>query len=149
MRMPSRNACNRAHPCLTRQAPGPFSQVLSDVEKRKVYDVYGRQGLQAGLELSAKDKTIDELRAQWHDFQAHTRQMRIAMEIAPATRILVKSNAVPLISSINTESGSRFIPLLGVYYEPIWPVVTAGAISHGTNFKLSNSCALQVGGAQL
>jgi hypothetical protein len=122
------------------------SQVLSDVDKRNIYDVYGRLGLQAGLALGSKSKSIEELRAQWQQFQNQAQQVRVATEIAPATQILVESNAVSLISSMNFEQGSSFVPILGMYYEPIWPVITAGALYHTCSFNFSESCSLAVGG---
>lgn len=123
-----------------------LSQVLSDVDKRNIYDVYGRLGLQAGLELGAKHKGIEELRAQWQEFQNQAQQVRVATEIAPATQMLMESNAVSLISSMNFEQGTSFVPILGMYYEPIWPVITAGALYHTCSFKFSESCSLAVGG---
>lgn len=120
--------------------------MLSDVDKRKIYDVYGRLGLQAGLELGAKHKSIEELRAQWQKFQDQAQEVRVATEIAPATKISIQGNAVPLVSSINFESGTCFVPILGMFYEPIWPVVTSGGVFHTCSFKLWDSCSVAVGG---
>jgi DnaJ homolog subfamily C member 11 len=44
-------------------------QVLIDPQRRQVYDIYGREGLQAGLEVGAHLRTRDELRRQWQQFQ--------------------------------------------------------------------------------
>lgn len=43
--------------------------MLSDPQKRDIYDVYGREGLQAGLEVGERLKTRDELRKEWEQFQ--------------------------------------------------------------------------------
>ena len=45
-------------------------QVLSNEAKRSVYDVYGRQGLEAGLSVVPhSSRESDKLRQQWAKFQ--------------------------------------------------------------------------------
>ena len=53
-------------------------EVLSDPKKRDVYDVYGREGLSAGLEVGPKLRGVEELRAEWAAFKA--RQAAVADE---------------------------------------------------------------------
>ncbi|GMH44031.1 hypothetical protein BSKO_11965 [Bryopsis sp. KO-2023] len=45
-------------------------EVLSSPPKRQVYDIYGKQGLAAGLDVGTKLKSVDELKAQWEKFRA-------------------------------------------------------------------------------
>lgn len=45
-------------------------QVLSNAQKRQVYDIYGKPGLKAGLDVGTKLKSVDELKAQWEKFRA-------------------------------------------------------------------------------
>jgi hypothetical protein len=122
-------------------------QVLHDPEKRQIYDVYGKKGLEAGLEVGEKYKGVEELRQQWEAFQQKAREMRVATEIAPSTHIKAKVNAAQLVESVNMSSGSCVIPLMPwVFYEPIWPVIEAVQFQHSLNFNLSNQCHLTVGG---
>lgn len=46
--------------------------MLSDPQKRQVYDIYGKQGLVAGLAVGTKLKTTEELRAEWEKFRAQS-----------------------------------------------------------------------------
>lgn len=43
--------------------------MLIDTERRQVYDIYGKEGLEAGLEVGPHLRTRDELRRQWQQFQ--------------------------------------------------------------------------------
>ena len=45
-------------------------QVLSNEERRTVYDVYGKQGLDAGMELGECLRSPEELKKEFERFQA-------------------------------------------------------------------------------
>ena len=90
---------------------------------------------------------LEELRKQWQAFQAQSQQVRVATEIAPATYVEINSDASALLSSVNVEDGAHFIPILGVFYEPIWPVVTSTAFHHTLSFKVTDETSVTVGGA--
>ena len=44
-------------------------QILLDPEKRRVYDVYGEDGLQAGLQVSTFVQDKQDLQAEWQRFK--------------------------------------------------------------------------------
>ena len=46
------------------------AQVLSNLERRQVYDIYGKEGLSAGLEVGSTVKSTDELRQDWEKFKS-------------------------------------------------------------------------------
>lgn len=48
-----------------------MTQILLDAEKRRVYDVYGEEGLQAGLQVSTYVQERQDMRFEWHRFQAN------------------------------------------------------------------------------
>lgn len=46
------------------------SQVLSNEERRNIYDIYGRQGLESGLEVGEHLRGHDELKREFERFRA-------------------------------------------------------------------------------
>ncbi|EIE26180.1 DnaJ-domain-containing protein, partial [Coccomyxa subellipsoidea C-169] len=45
-------------------------EVLGNPDRRQVYDIYGKEGLSAGLEVGSTLKSTDELRQEWESFKA-------------------------------------------------------------------------------
>lgn len=56
-------------------------QVLSNPERRQVYDIYGKEGLVAGLQVGPSQRSTDELRQDWERFKAQQVQYVIAVKI--------------------------------------------------------------------
>ncbi|KXZ42222.1 hypothetical protein GPECTOR_179g245 [Gonium pectorale] len=44
-------------------------EILSDPNRRQIYDVYGKTGLAAGFELGTKLESVEELKKKWEEFK--------------------------------------------------------------------------------
>lgn len=45
-------------------------QVLGNAAKRQVYDIYGKEGLAAGLQVVPSGKGTEDLKQEWEGFRA-------------------------------------------------------------------------------
>ena len=68
-------------------------KILSDPEKRSIYDIYGKQGLEAGLQLGDKLKSTEELRKEWATFQARRAAATLEARVAHRGAYVVKVDA--------------------------------------------------------
>ncbi|MCO5574546.1 hypothetical protein L7F22_028333 [Adiantum nelumboides] len=49
-------------------------EILSDERKRKIYDLYGMEGLSSGMELGSKVKSVDEFLKEFEKLKKHRRE---------------------------------------------------------------------------
>ena len=75
--------------------------MLSDESRRQVYDIYGKEGLQSGLEVGASLSGPAELKREWERFKK--RQER---------HIFLHSRSQPLESSVSRQRARMSIPPL-------------------------------------
>uniref|UniRef100_A0A7S0UUC3 J domain-containing protein n=1 Tax=Polytomella parva TaxID=51329 RepID=A0A7S0UUC3_9CHLO len=51
-------------------------EILADPVRRQIYDVYGKEGLEAGMEVGEKLNGVEELKKQWEEFKKKQEQQR-------------------------------------------------------------------------
>jgi DnaJ family protein C protein 11 len=112
--------------------------VLSDPGKRQIYDIYGRLGLQAGLEVGTKYKDLDEVKKEWETFQAQQAAQRFEAEAAPQSLVRVEAFAVHTVQDL----WRRILP-------PRAPLVANCTMSSNVDFKLADSHTSSIGGTPL
>ncbi|KAJ7952500.1 chaperone protein dnaJ 13 [Quillaja saponaria] len=63
-------------------------EILSDVNKRTIYDIYGMEGLNSGLELGAKLNKAEELKAELEKLRRKREQEKVVAHFLPSGAIL-------------------------------------------------------------
>ncbi|KAI5655706.1 hypothetical protein M9H77_32893 [Catharanthus roseus] len=63
-------------------------EILSDEEKRMIYDLYGMEGLISGLELGSKLNKVDEIKEELERLQRRKEEEKIAAHFRPSGSIL-------------------------------------------------------------
>lgn len=77
--------------------------VLSDPEKRIIYDVYGKKGLEAGWEVVARTRTPSEIRDEYERLQRRQEDERLQQATNSRGRTSVSINATDLFESYDDE----------------------------------------------
>ncbi|KAK9804851.1 hypothetical protein WJX72_008677 [[Myrmecia] bisecta] len=73
-------------------------EVLSDPRKREIYDVYGLEGLGAGLEVSDHLKTREEIRSDWERFKAERKERELEAAVNYRGVYIFKVDAADLVA---------------------------------------------------
>lgn len=65
-------------------------EILSDVTKRQIYDIYGMEGLTSGLELGTKLNKVEELKEELERLRRRKEEEKIFAHFRPSGTILAK-----------------------------------------------------------
>lgn len=63
-------------------------EILSDENKRKIYDIYGMEGLTSGLELGTKLNKAEELKEELERLRKLKEQQKVSAHFLPSGTIL-------------------------------------------------------------
>lgn len=63
-------------------------EILTDENKRIIYDIYGMEGLISGLELGPKLDKVDEIKAELEKLRRHREQEKASTNIQSSGSIL-------------------------------------------------------------
>jgi len=120
---------------------GAFAEVQQAYEvlsgpQRQIYDVYGRVGLEAGMEVGPHLSDLKDLRREWEAFQAKAAAARIEAEAAPQSHVQIKVWAVDTVRDLWE---GRFPPRA--------PKMASATMSSSVQMSPSDKHVLSLGGA--
>ncbi|KAK9984683.1 hypothetical protein SO802_034208 [Lithocarpus litseifolius] len=72
-------------------------EILSDVNKRQIYDIYGMEGLTSGLELGPKLNKVEELKEELERLRKKKEQEKISAHFRPSGTILANMSLPHLL----------------------------------------------------
>lgn len=108
--------------------------MLVDPLKRRVYDLYGKEGLEAGLELAAQEADQEAARQQWEQFKGRAFMQDVHRQAAPRT-----------IVELKVDCRKTFRDLINGVIPSVWPVIAEATASTDVNVQLTDPVALKVG----
>eukprot|EP00249_Psilotum_nudum_P019610 c27340_g2_i2 orf=73-1476(+) len=107
-------------------------EILSDEQKRQVYDVYGMEGLNSGLELGPKLKTREEVQREFDRLRQQRQEQKIAAHVNHSGSLLVNISIAELLKSFSEG-----------------PIVTGMSSSTQVQSHISKNDTLILGGSML
>jgi len=114
-----------------------------------VYDIYGAQGLEAGLELGDKLASPDDLKKEWAAFQARTAAAAVEAKVAHRGAYVVRVDATDAVGGLGRAGKAGAAPgaaLVALLSPQTAPEVAAMAMSTQVQVPLGARSAATVGG---
>ena len=74
-------------------------EILSDERKRKIYDLYGMEGLQSGMELGPKLKSVDEILKAFEKLWQNKREKKLSDKSPHTGSLLVDISLAEMFES--------------------------------------------------
>lgn len=80
-------------------------EILSDERKRMIYDLYGMEGLNSGLELGPKLKTVDEddVLKNFEKLWQHRREQQMSNSVQHSGSLLVDISLAEMFKSFGNR----------------------------------------------
>lgn len=63
-------------------------EILSNEQKRQIYDIYGMEGLRSGLELGTKLNKAEEIKEEFERLRRRKEQEKVSAHLRPSGSIL-------------------------------------------------------------
>lgn len=75
-------------------------EILSDERKRKIYDLYGMEGLNSGMELGPKLRTVDDILKSFEKLQQLRREKQLSDRVHHSGSLLVDLSLAEMFESL-------------------------------------------------
>lgn len=105
-----------------------------DEQKRRIYDLYGKEGLEAGLELAATEADQEFVRQQWERFKGRAFLQDVHRQAAPRT-----------IVELKVDARKTFKDLINGIVPSVWPVIAEATASTDVNVQFGDRVVLKTG----
>ena len=103
---------------------GTALQVLSNPERRQVYDIYGKEGLVAGLQVGPSQRSTDDLRQDWERFKAQQ------VECASLSARSIEDQEVLLLAGTLLLAWAAQMSRLAWHVVPAWVMLYLGILAY-------------------
>ncbi|CAN1185901.1 Chaperone protein dnaJ 13 [Linum perenne] len=80
-------------------------EVLSDETKRQIYDIYGMEGVTAGLELATRTNKLDELKEELERLQKKKEEEKMAAQFLPSGAVVTNLSLPQFLDGDGIMSG--------------------------------------------
>lgn len=80
-------------------------EILSDENKRQIYDIYGIEGLTSGLELGPNLNRAEEIKEELERIRRHKEQEKVAAHFRPSGVILANLSVPAFLNGHGIMSG--------------------------------------------